>query len=70
MQSALYKLEDLLSYRAASTRMTFARRHIGMLSHWVGVAGDLAGDLPTGMLRILSIAGSRGANVTRPAARG
>ena len=54
MQSALYKLEDHLSYRAARSKRSFVRRRMGILSHWVGVAGDRAGRLPPALRRLLT----------------
>jgi hypothetical protein len=51
MQKALYYLEDRLSYSAAMTRGSFMQRCIGLLSLWVGLAGDLAGEARAGLSR-------------------
>ena len=51
MQKALYYLEDRLTYSAAMTRMTFVRRTIGLLSLWAGLAGDLVGEIRSGVAR-------------------
>jgi hypothetical protein len=51
MQKALYYLEDRLTYSAATTRMSFVRRTIGLLSLWAGLAGDLVGEIRSGVAR-------------------
>ncbi len=51
MQKALYYLEDRLSYTAAMSRLSFIQRRIGLLSLWVGLAGDLVGEIRSGAAR-------------------